>query len=235
MTYLIHMGLDSEESFKIMESTRKGIIAKGKEPVEEYKKDMRDHGVPEWYIGSCEKIKYMFPEGPRGGLCHDGLENRLLQGFLSASLLRGLFQYPRHSFQLRADARARRSWNTIWQSTISGRIRSQRRSRTPIGICASSRRCMPEDLSSFPWTSTNPMPDISRSWTKAPSAFYLHRRHGDKAAESLGSGGGGWRIPIQGRPAGRAKISKSLIDLMEDLHIITDLPESNQLSFFDFT
>ena len=33
----------------------------------------------------------------------------------------------------------------------------------------------------------------------------------------------------------RAKISKSLIDLMEDLQIITDLPESNQLSFFDFT
>ncbi|MDO4942153.1 MAG: PolC-type DNA polymerase III [Lachnospiraceae bacterium] len=63
MIYLINMGLDSEESFNIMEKVRKGIVAKGKCPQwPEWKADMEAHNVPDWYIGSCEKIKYMFPK-----------------------------------------------------------------------------------------------------------------------------------------------------------------------------
>ena len=63
MTYLISMGLESEEAFNIMEKVRKGIIAKGKCPQwPQWKEDMKAHGVPDWYIWSCEKIKYMFPK-----------------------------------------------------------------------------------------------------------------------------------------------------------------------------
>ena len=63
MIYLIKKGLDPNKAFKIMESVRKGKVAKGKEPKwEEYKALMKEHDVPDWYIGSCEKIKYMFPK-----------------------------------------------------------------------------------------------------------------------------------------------------------------------------
>ena len=63
MIYLIKMGLPPNDSFKIMESVRKGKVAKGKEPKwEEYKQLMKEHDVPDWYIKSCEKIKYMFPK-----------------------------------------------------------------------------------------------------------------------------------------------------------------------------
>ena len=63
MTYLIGMGLDSEESFKIMEAVRKGTVAKGKcGNWAEWKQDMLDHDVPDWYVWSCEKIQYMFPK-----------------------------------------------------------------------------------------------------------------------------------------------------------------------------
>lgn len=57
MLTLINKGLDKEHSFKIMESVRKG---RGLTPEQE--KEMRDHGVEEWYIESCLKIKYMFPK-----------------------------------------------------------------------------------------------------------------------------------------------------------------------------
>ena len=57
MIYLIQKGLDNSTSFKIMEDVRKG---KGLKP--EYEEEMLKHGVPEWYIWSCKKIKYMFPK-----------------------------------------------------------------------------------------------------------------------------------------------------------------------------
>ena len=57
MLYLIRAGLDESTSFKIMEDVRKG---RGLKP--EYEKAMIDNGVPDWYIWSCKKIKYMFPK-----------------------------------------------------------------------------------------------------------------------------------------------------------------------------
>ena len=57
MLDLIRYGLDNAMSFKIMESVRKG---KGLSP--EWEEEMRKHEVPEWYIDSCKKIKYMFPK-----------------------------------------------------------------------------------------------------------------------------------------------------------------------------
>ncbi len=63
MTFLINSGMESETSFKIMEAVRKGKVAKGKcDQWSEWKEDMKAHGIPDWYIWSCEKIKYMFPK-----------------------------------------------------------------------------------------------------------------------------------------------------------------------------
>ena len=62
MIYLIKQGLPPNPAFKIMETVRKGKALKDPAKWEEYKTLMKEHNVPEWYIKSCEKIKYMFPK-----------------------------------------------------------------------------------------------------------------------------------------------------------------------------
>ena len=61
MLYLISMGLDPKTSFKIMEAVRKGKVKKGGFQ-EGWEEAMRDHEVPDWYIGSLAKIGYLFPK-----------------------------------------------------------------------------------------------------------------------------------------------------------------------------
>ena len=57
MLYLISKGMDEKRSFKIMEAVRKGRgLPEGAE------EEMKEHGVPEWYIDSCKKIAYLFPK-----------------------------------------------------------------------------------------------------------------------------------------------------------------------------
>ena len=58
MNYLIMHGVDASSSFKIMESVRKG---RGLKP--EMERKLIENNIPDWYIGSCKKIKYMFPRG----------------------------------------------------------------------------------------------------------------------------------------------------------------------------
>ena len=62
MIYLIKKGVPPNHSFKIMETVRKGKALKDPAKWEEYKALMKEHDVPDWYIKSCEKIKYMFPK-----------------------------------------------------------------------------------------------------------------------------------------------------------------------------
>ena len=62
MIYLIKMGLDPNKAFKIMETVRKGKALKDPEKWEGFKAAMKEKNIPDWYIKSCEKIKYMFPK-----------------------------------------------------------------------------------------------------------------------------------------------------------------------------
>ncbi|MBJ8350267.1 PolC-type DNA polymerase III [Streptococcus zalophi] len=63
MVYLMHAGLEPKMAFNIMERVRKGLWLKiSEEEREAYIKAMRENKVPDWYIESCGKIKYMFPK-----------------------------------------------------------------------------------------------------------------------------------------------------------------------------
>lgn len=62
MVYLMYNGLEAQSAFKIMEFVRKGRPSKDPETWEKYAIEMKEAGIPDWYIDSCQKIKYMFPK-----------------------------------------------------------------------------------------------------------------------------------------------------------------------------
>ena len=62
MVYLMKKGLPPDKAFKIMETVRKGKALKDPEKWNDFKEIMKKYDVPDWYIKSCEKIKYMFPK-----------------------------------------------------------------------------------------------------------------------------------------------------------------------------
>ncbi len=62
MVYLMYKGVEPIKAFKIMEFVRKGKASKDKETWQSFKQIMVDAGIEDWFIDSCEKIKYMFPK-----------------------------------------------------------------------------------------------------------------------------------------------------------------------------
>ena len=62
MVYLMKKGLPPDKAFKIMETVRKGKALKDPEKWEGFKQIMKEYDIPDWYVKSCEKIKYMFPK-----------------------------------------------------------------------------------------------------------------------------------------------------------------------------
>ncbi len=237
MTYLINMGLDSEESFKIMESTRKGIIAKGKEPRwEEYKKDMRDHGVPEWYIGSCEKIKYMFPKAHAAAYVMMAWRIAYCKVFYPLAYYAAFFsiratafsyelmcqgqeklEYYMNEYNKRKDTLSKKEQDTYRDMRIVQEMYARGFEFLPMDLYRSDARYFQivDGKLLPPFTSIDGM--------------------GDKAAETLAIAAAEGEFLSKDDLRERGKISKTLVDLLEDLNIISGLPESNQLSFFDFT
>ena len=62
MIYLIDKGMDPKRAFKFMEDVRKGAIHKGKKWQEGIEEEMKQLGVPDWWVESCRKIQYLFPK-----------------------------------------------------------------------------------------------------------------------------------------------------------------------------
>jgi len=236
MTYLIEKGLESEESFTIMERVRKGKVAGGKvKEWPQWTKDMRDHGVPDWYIESCEKIKYMFPKA------HAVAYVMMAYRIAWYKIYYPLAYYAAY-FSIRASAFS-------YEKMCMGRERLEE---------------YMADYLAHKDSATNQEQDMykdmrivqemyARGYAFTPIDLYAAKAHrfqivdgklmpsldsieglGEKAADSivLAARGGAFLSKDDFRK--RAKVGKTVSDTLDRLGILKDLPETNQISLFDF-
>ena len=235
MTYLIGMGLDSEESFKIMEAVRKGTVAKKKcGNWEEWKQDMLDHNVPDWYVWSCEKIQYMFPKahaaayvmmGWRIAYCKINYPLAYYCAFFSIRasafsyeimcLGREHLERVMAEYRKRSDSLSNKEQDALKDMRIVQEMYARGFEFEPIDIFKAHSR-------NFQIVNDRVMPSLS-------SIEGL----GEKAADAIMEAAKDGPFLSKDDFRSRTKVSKTVIDLMADLGLLGDIPESNQISLFD--
>lgn len=230
MTYLINKGMDSELSFTIMEKVRKG---KGLTP--EFEKSMKEAGVPDWYIWSCKKIKYMFPKAHAAayvmmayriayckvnyplayyaayfGIRADAFSYEIMcQG-------KETLNYYYREYKSRQDHLSKKEQDTMKDMKIVQEMYARGLEFTPIDIYRAK-------ATKFRIIDGKLMPPLSSI-----------DGMGDKAAEAVEQASRDGKYLSKDDFRQRTKASKTVIDKMADLGLLSDLPESNQLSLFDF-
>ncbi len=230
MTYLINKGMDSELSFTIMEKVRKG---KGLTP--EFEKSMKEAGVPDWYIWSCKKIKYMFPKAHAAayvmmayriayckvnyplayyaayfGIRADAFSYEIMcQG-------KETLNYYYREYKSRQDHLSKKEQDTMKDMKIVQEMYARGLEFTPIDIYQAK-------ATKFRIIDGKLMPPLSSI-----------DGMGDKAAEAVEQASRDGKYLSKDDFRQRTKASKTVIDKMADLGLLSDLPESNQLSLFDF-
>ncbi len=231
MVYLIGMGMDSEQSFTIMESVRKG---KGLKP--EWEEAMRKHQVPEWYIWSCKKIKYMFPKAHAAAYV----------------MMAWRIAYCKINYPLAYYA----AYFSIRASAFDYEIMCQGRERLEYYMADYRKRS--DTLSKKEQDTLKDMKSVQEMYARGfeflKVDIYRAEAHkfqiidgklmpalstieglGDKAADMLVEAAAQGPFLSRDDLRQRSKLSKTVIDLMGDLGLLEGLPESNQLSLFDFS
>ncbi len=236
MTYLISKGMEKQEAFNIMERIRKGDIVKGKcKDWPQWKQDMLDHGVPDWYVWSCEKIQYMFPKA------HAAAYVMMAWRIAYWKLYYPLAYYAAF-FSIRATA-------FDYEIMCQGRAHLERTLTDYLARKDTLSKKEQETLKDMRIVQEM----YARGFEFAPLDIYLAQAHtfqivdgrlmpsiksidgmGDKAAEGVEEAARGGPFLSRDDFRERTKVSKPVVDLMGELGLLEGLPETNQLSLFDF-
>ena len=235
MIYLISMGLDSEESFKIMEAVRKGTVAKHKcANWDEWKADMKAHDVPDWYIWSCEKIQYMFPKAHAAAyvmmawrIAYCKVNYPLAYYCAYFSIRASAFSYEimcqgqKHLEETMADYRKR-------SDTLTNKEQDALKDMRIVQEMY-ARGYEFEKLDIFRAHSRNFQIIDGKVMPSLSSIDGL----GEKAADAIMEAAKDGPFLSKDDFRSRTKVSKTVIDMMSDLGLLGDIPESNQISLFD--
>ena len=230
MIYLMQMGVEAGLSFTIMESVRKGKGLK-----DEWIATMKEHNVPDWYIWSCKKIKYMFPKAHAAAYV-------MMAWRIAYCKVNYPLAYYAAFYSIRADC-------------FSYELMCQGKEHLEAVLADYNRR--KEELSKKEQDSIRDLRIVQEMYARGfefmPIDIYkAHSRlfqiidgkimpslgsidgMGDKAAEAMMEAAKDGPFLSRDDLRSRSKAPQNVIDKMGELGLLGSLPQSNQLSLFDF-
>lgn len=232
MIYLIQKGIESETAFTIMEKVRKG-----KGLTEEQEAIMREHDVPDWYIWSCKKIKYMFPKAHAAAYVMMAWRVAYCKVFYPLAYYCAYFSIRANAFDYEKmamgrdkleyfidDYKNKKSLGTI-TNTEEDELKDMRIVQE---MYARGYDFMPIDIykakaRSFQIIDGKIMP-----------SFKVIDKVGEVAGEGIEIAARAGEFLSKDDLRARAKVGQTVIDKLNDLGLLGSMADSNQLSLFDF-
>ncbi len=229
MVYLMHAGLDNGLAFKIMESVRKG-----KGIPDDWQEEMRKQEVPEWYIESCLKIKYMFPKAHAAAYVLMALRVAYFKVYFPILYYCAYFSVRADDFDLVAMSRGKAAVKARMDEINEKGMEASTKEKNLLTVLELANEMLERGFEFG-------MIDLYKSdavnfvidGNKLIAPFRAVPSLGINVAKQI----------VQAREEGaflskedlatRGKVSKTLIEYMSEHGVLDGLPEENQLSLFD--
>lgn len=233
MLYLIKAGIPNGQAFKMSEFIRKGKVGKDPEKWVEFKEILKEHNVPDWYIKSCEKIKYMFPKAHAAAYVINGIRVAWFKLYHPINYYRVYLSIRQSDFDLDSMIRGKSAIKKAIEALeAKGFDRSNKEESTlsSLTICnemvergfyfanisikdsdATMFKITPDGKGLIPpFTTLDGMGDVA--------ALKIVEERNDRPYVSIED------LQVRG------KVSQALIDRMRGLGVLDELPESSQLT-----
>jgi len=237
MVNLIAWGMKPAKAFKIMEFVRKGKASKDPVTWEGHAETMRESGIPEWYIESCRKIKYMFPKAHATAYVTSAFRIAWFKVHHPIYYYAAYFSIRCDQFDpasmVMGEEGIRRKIDEIEQ-----KIADKTASKKEIDTCGVLYLCLEMCARGFYFKNIDIEKSDSNEFiiTDDKKGLIIPFRALDGLGESVGE------LIVKERPAGefisiedfqkRCKVSQTLIDKMKFMGLFNNMPDTNQLSLF---
>ena len=231
MMDLIHFGVNSETSFQIMEHVRKG-----RGIPDDWQKEMREAEVPDWYIGSCLKIKYMFPKAHAAAYVLMALRIAYFKVYFPIIYYAAYFSVRADDFDLVAMAHGKEAVKNAMKEINDKGMDASTKEKNLLTVLEIANEMLERGFKFK-------MVDINKS----DASDWLIMEDGKtllapfSAIPGLGLNVAKQIIAAREEKAflskedlaKRGKVSQSIIEFMNEQHVLDDLPDENQLNLFE--
>ena len=232
MTFLIHTGVEKGLAFKIMEIVRKG---KGLKP--EMEEAMKEAGVPEWYMESCRKIKYMFPKAHAAAYVMMAFRIAYFKVYMPLAYYAAYFSIRATAFNYELMCMGRDKLE-FHASELKRKQASKEISKKEEDVLKDMKIVREMYARGFEFVPI----DIYSAKAKhfqivgdklMPSLSTIDGM-GDKAAIQVEEEAKKGRFLSRDDFKNRCKVSQTVVDAMGEMGLLEGLPHSNQMSLMDF-
>lgn len=228
MVYLQHKGLDNSDAFNIMENVRK----KNKNLTPEMEAKMREHNVPEWYIDSCKKIKYMFPKAHAAAYVMSAIRLGWYKVYQPVAFYAAYFTAAPDGFDGETVMGGRAKVKQLMELINEKGREASATEKDTYTAMQIVNECFARGIKFLP---VNLYKSDAKAFLpedgKIRIPFACLAGLGESVAQNIVKAREENPLSVE-ELAERAKLSKKIVELLRDNGVLEGLPETNQISFF---